>query len=135
MKMQDEYISGVLYGNEDQKLMLNELPGYENVKTAAFVQGGILYGKRGKPLKGTWGRSRKYPYSGISVYSKDGRKIHKRLDRIIAIAYVPGRTKLRNEVDHINGVHNDDRPENLRWVSHQENMDAKALREYRRKRP
>lgn len=113
-------------------ISVNSLPGYKNIADGWYVDSrdGKLHGPRGV-IKGSWSRSKEYPYNQVTMRTVDGKKIHKRLDRIIALALVPGRTELRDEVDHINGVHDDDRPENLRWVSPQENKDARALREYR----
>ena len=113
------------------RIRVNKLPGYEDIENLWYVEDGKLYGKNGVEIKGSWSRSKKYPYSQVTLYTKDGRKIHKRKDRIIAIAFVDGRTKERNEVDHINGVHDDDRPENLRWVSKQENGECRELRKSR----
>lgn len=114
------------------KIPINKLKGYENIRSSWYVdtERGVLVGKRGI-VRGSWSRDRKYPYKQVTLRTKDGRKIHKRLDRIIALACVPGKTKDRNQVDHINGKHDDDRPENLRWVTPQENADNRALRRLR----
>ena len=91
---------------------------------------GRVYGTKGE-MKSFWQRSRKYPYQAFRFQTKDGGKITKRRDRLVALAWVDGRTDLRNEVDHINGIHSDDRPENLRWSTHKENSDWLVLRHMR----
>jgi hypothetical protein len=91
---------------------------------------GKVYGTKGE-MKSFWQRSRKYPYQAFRFQTKDGGKITKRRDRLVALAWVDGRTDLRNEVDHINGIHSDDRPENLRWSTHKENSDWLVLRHMR----
>lgn len=110
---------------------VNTLPGFEMVKDYYTVDdSGKVYGTKGE-MKSFWQRSRKYPYQAFRFQTKDGGKITKRRDRLVALAWVDGRTDLRNEVDHINGVHSDDRPENLRWSTHKENSDWLVLRHMR----
>ena len=111
------------------KIMINTLPGYENIRPNWWVdsEDGCLHSRRGV-VKGSWSRSPKYPYKHVTLITVDGHKTHKSLCRIIALALVDGRTETRNQVDHINGIHDDDRPENLRWVTDQENKDFCTLR-------
>lgn len=106
------------------KVFIETLKGYESIKPKSWYvdsDDGQFHGPRGI-VKGSWSRSRKYPYNSVTLFTRDGKKIHKRKDRIIALALVKGRTEEKCEVDHINGNHSDDRPENLEWVSRQENM-------------
>jgi len=117
------------------RLQLNRIPGYEDIANGFYLLDGKLYGKKDKAIKGSWTRDRRYPYSGVTLKTADGRKTHRRKDRIIALAFVDGRTDQRDEVDHMNGKHNDDRPENLRWVTRQENIDFKVLRQRKKPKP
>ena len=111
---------------------IDSLEGYENIASYYMCDcDGNIYGKSGKALKPTYYRSRKYNYRGVTLFLKDGKSIHKAVARIIALAFVDGRTTLRNEVDHINGDASDNRAENLRWVSRKENLDFLRLRQYR----
>ena len=59
-----------------------------------------------------------YRYLGINGKLK---KIH----RLVAEHYIPNPDNLP-EVDHINRIRNDNRVENLRWVSRRENMNNKC---------
>ena len=43
--------------------------------------------------------------------------------RVLSIAFIPNPENKR-EVDHINGIRDDNRLENLRWVTKKENMNA-----------
>jgi len=54
-----------------------------------------------------------------------------RVARLVAIAFIPNPDNLP-EVDHINRVRDDDRVENLRWVTHSENNYNKGP--YKRKK-
>ena len=116
---------------KNKEIQINTLPGYEMVSDFYFVRDdGKIIGACGE-MKPFWQRSRKYPYQSVRFRTKDGGRITKRVCRIVALAFVDGRTEARNQVDHINGRHSDDRPSNLRWVTKQENMDALIVRRYK----
>ncbi len=51
----------------------------------------------------------------------DGRYISKAQHRVIAECWIPNPLNL-SDVDHINGVRDDNRVENLRWLSHGDNI-------------
>lgn len=69
-------------------------------------------------------------YPTVSIY--DGTQINKRtgkfvgrhinVHRLVALAFVDGRDEVHNEVDHIDRNKDNNHADNLRWVTHQENL-------------
>lgn len=61
-------------------------------------------------------------YMVVSLQTIDGRRIQERVHRLVKYTfdYIPGCEYL--EVDHLNGVKNDNRLENLDWVTSKENI-------------
>ena len=43
------------------------------------------------------------------------------MHRLVAELFCPGKSEERNVVNHINGIRDDNRAENLEWVTHSEN--------------
>lgn len=60
-------------------------------------------------------------YHIVRLSSRDGSST-KRVHRLVADAFVPGRSFERNQVNHINGNRSDNRAENLEWVTQSENI-------------
>ena len=61
-------------------------------------------------------------YMKICLY-KDGKRKTFKVHRLLAIAFIPN-PQNKPFIDHINGIKHDNRLENLRWVTHQENMNG-----------
>lgn len=68
----------------------------------------------GKPSK-----DGKY-YKRVTLVRHDGGKTYWRLHRLIAETFIPN-PENKPEVNHINGIKDDNRVENLEWVTSQEN--------------
>ena len=58
-------------------------------------------------------------YNGV-VLCKDGKVTFKYIHRLIAMDFIPN-LENKPQVNHINGVKNDNRIENLEWCTHKEN--------------
>lgn len=65
------------------------------------------------------GNCRGYRTVGLT---SDCGTVSKRVHRLVADAFVPGRSFDRNQVNHINGDRSDNRAENLEWVTQSENI-------------
>lgn len=62
-----------------------------------------------------------YGYEYISV-RKDCKVKYFRINRLVAIAFIPN-TENKPQVNHINGIKNDNRLENLEWCTAKENIN------------
>ena len=67
-------------------------------------------------------RKNKYGYMRIAL-SKNGEQKKFLVHRLLALHFIPN-PENKPCIDHINGIKDDNRLENLRWVTHKENMDG-----------
>ena len=61
-------------------------------------------------------------YLRVNLVRDDGKRKAFSIHRLVAIRYVVGRTKLHNEVNHIDGDKSNNYYKNLEWVTRKENM-------------
>ena len=59
-----------------------------------------------------------YPHVLMNI---DGKRVYRRSHKLIALAFLPPQPTPKHQVNHKNGVRSDNRPENLEWLTSQEN--------------
>ena len=91
---------------------------------------GTITGRGGKKLK-PYPRRGRYEEMTVDLCAENNIRTQAYVHRLVALAYVDGRTKARNEIDHIDGNRHNNSADNLRWVTHQENIDFYTLRKIR----
>lgn len=92
------------------------IPGFSNYM--ASNKGRIKNIKTGYITLGSLDNAK---YRRFTLYNDDGVKIHTKVHILVAKAFLPNPDNLP-EVNHKNKNHEDNRIENLEWISHKKNM-------------
>lgn len=66
-------------------------------------------------------------YKHILLYTDEGKQITCLIHRLVATAFVPGRTETRNIINHIDGNPANNHESNLEWCTQKENMQHAFL--------
>ena len=93
---------------------MTSIEGFENY--LIFEDGVIINIKTGREMKLKIDNG----YYRVGLY-KNGKQQNFLVHRLIALAYIPNPDN-KPCIDHINRITTDNRIENLRWATHQENM-------------
>lgn len=73
-------------------------------------------------------------YLWVGMIDNDGKNRLRVVHRLVADAFIPN-PENKPEIDHINTIRNDNRIENLRWVTHSENCrNELSLERYRKRK-
>lgn len=98
------------------KIDLFEIPGYS--KYLASTEGRVVSKKTGLPVQQ---KHRKDGYVDVLVSPDIGPKYHLQLEHRMICKAFNGLSDKRC-VNHKNGIKKDNRPDNLEWVTHSENI-------------
>ena len=74
--------------------------------------------KKGRKMKPAFDKN---GYRRLGLAKEDGKVNHKRVARLVAETYIPNPDN-KPQVNHINGIKDDDRVENLEWCTNRENI-------------
>ena len=88
------------------KFIIYEDGRIQNVKTGRFL----------KTIRNRGG------YEAIGIMGKEGKIINFRIHRLVAEAFVPGRSDTKNQVNHKDGKKFNNHSSNLEWCTGSENM-------------
>lgn len=105
-----------------ERIKVNTLDGYEQVLDIYEVDKyGNVYGKNGIELKQTYNSTN---YKQVTLKLKKERRWKKCfVHRLVALAFVDGRTKELNEVDHKDTNKENNKWYNLKWTDRKGNMN------------
>lgn len=105
-----------------ERIRVNTLDGYEQVLDIYEVDKyGNVYGRDGIELKQTYNSTK---YKQVSLKLKKERRWKKCfVHRLVALAFVDGRTKELNEVDHKDTNKDNNKWYNLKWTDRKGNMN------------
>lgn len=105
-----------------ERIKVNTLDGYEQVLDIYEIDKyGNVYGKNGIELKQTYNSTK---YKQVSLKLKNKRRWKKCfVHRLVALAFVDGRTKEFNEVDHKDTNKENNKWYNLKWTDRKGNMN------------
>jgi len=96
---------------------LYQVSNFGRVKSFITHRNGWPARKSNKILKPN---SDRYGYQRVILIGKDGNRHQWLIHRLVMLAFVGWEDNM--QVNHINGVKNDNRLENLEWVTQSENM-------------
>lgn len=94
-----------------------KVAGFDNYSVSNL--GKVRNDKTGRILKQ---KTEKDGYFEVNLYRETQRKTF-RVHRLVALAFIPQLDKNRNEIDHIDFDRKNNRVDNLRWLTTQENLE------------
>jgi hypothetical protein len=102
---------------EHELIVLREYPAYAVTKDGKVYS--LDYWNQGVVRELKQVVSRGYCY--VNIWH-DRKPSHELVHRLMAMAFLPPHSSDKQEIHHKNNIKNDNRPENLEWISRTENM-------------
>jgi hypothetical protein len=101
---------------------------------SVFSDGSVM-NKRGKG-KRRYGDTTDKGYKVISIRDQNKKQRRVFVHRLVAMAFIPNPDN-KPQINHINGIKDDNRPENLEWCTNKENMTHRydLMKSYSAKTP
>lgn len=103
--------------NEIKPLFYKEIPGY---KGYFITTDGVIVSKKRKTSIVMKQRTDKDGYKEIGLFDENHKKNYKRVHRLVAKTYIENPDN-KPVINHINGIKNDNRVNNLEWCTIKEN--------------
>lgn len=104
--------------NNLKPLFYKEIPGFDDY----FIStNGIIISKKRKTTITMKQKVDKDGYNEIGLFNSDSKKIYRRVHRLVAETYIDN-PENKPIINHINGIRNDNRVDNLEWCTASENI-------------
>ena len=103
---------------------MRDIPGYEGLYAATSC--GKIWSYRTKKFLSLADNGRGYKM--VCLYGADGRRKTYRVNRLIALAYIPNPDNL-SDVAHLDNCRDHNWVSNLEWQSRKQNLDTSEFRE------
>ena len=107
---------------------IQDYPGYSVSNLGRIKSDKACRGVVGRIMKLSLNKNLGQGYYNVRLTLTERRQRTLAVHRLVAEAFVEGRTDLLTEVDHIDGKSQDNRAENLRWVNRVNNCRNTGLR-------
>jgi hypothetical protein len=105
-------------------VMLKEIPGHSKDYVAGD-DGHIYSLKSGKPVRLKGNPDGSGSYLGVWAYPNDQKRVTRSVHTLVLLAFHGPRPSEHHTASHINGNGHDNRPTNLRWEEHKDNLYRK----------
>lgn len=107
-----------------------QISDHGRIKALAHVnENGRVWDEKILVLTESIARGRSSGYLGSSLTGDDGRQCLRRVHRLVATAFVSGRSEKNREVNHIDGNKTNNHYSNLEWTTRKKNVNHAAVNE------
>ena len=104
-------------------IKINTIKGFEDIKNYYYCDSfGNIYSNSWYDMRLLKTQNNANGYEKITLRTKDNKKKTVSVHRIICSAFILNNDN-KPEVNHINHIRNDNRQDNLEWVTREENRD------------